>query len=248
MGTVYITGAGPGDPDLLTVAAARVLARAGAVFHDRLVSPEILALVNRHAEMIYVGKEAGEQDAVQPQILLQLAAAARRHSVVVRLKSGDPMVFGRGAEEWAYLAERAVPVVLIPGVSSAVAAPGLAGIPLTLRGVARSFAVVTGHEQHGEHENWSAYRAIDTLVILMGVSHRKKIASELIASGRPASQPAAFVERSSTRRERTVVTTLGEIARGETEVASPAVFVVGDVVRQREVLLAMSEELLEAVA
>lgn len=247
-GTVYLTGAGPGDPDLLTIAAARVLARAGAVFYDRLVSPEILALANPGAEMIYVGKEAGQQDEVQPRILQQLAAAARRHSVVVRLKGGDPMVFGRGGEEWAYLAGRNVPVVLIPGVSSAIAAPALAGIPLTLRGVARSFAVVTGHEQDGEHENWSAYRAIDTLVILMGVAHRQEIAQALIASGRPAQQPAAFIERGSTSRARAVITTLKQIARGETDIASPAVFVVGEVVRQHEALAAMSEELIEAVA
>ncbi|MEO8026639.1 MAG: uroporphyrinogen-III C-methyltransferase [Bryobacteraceae bacterium] len=247
-GTVYLTGAGPGDPDLLTVAAARVLARADAVFYDRLVSPEILALASPRAELIYVGKEAGEQDAVQPAILRQLTAAAWRHSVVVRLKGGDPMVFGRGGEEWAHLAARGIPVTLIPGISSAVSVPGLAGIPLTLRGVARSFAVITGHEQNGGHENWAAYRSIDTLVILMGVAQREAIAASLIAFGRPASQPAAFIERGSTDRERTVVTTLGEIARGETDVASPAVFVVGEVVRQREALFAMAEELESAVA
>jgi len=247
-GTVYLTGAGPGDPDLLTLAAARVLARAGAVFYDRLVSSEILALAKPGCELIYVGKEAGQQDEVQPQILRQLAAASRRHSVVVRLKGGDPMVFGRGGEEWAYLAEREIPVVLIPGVSSAISAPGLAGIPLTLRGVARSFAVITGHEQDGEHTNWDAYRSIDTLVVLMGVANRRQIAASLIAAGRPAAQPAAFLERGSTPRARTVITTLAEIARGETQVSSPAVFVIGDVVRQHEALAALSEELVEAVA
>lgn len=245
---MYLTGAGPGDPELLTLAAARVLSRAGAVFYDRLVSPEILALAHHGAEMIYVGKEGGQQDEVQPRILRQLAAAAWRHAAVVRLKGGDPMVFGRGGEEWAYLAEREVPVVLIPGVSSAISAPGLSGIPLTLRGVARSFAVVTGHEQDGQHENWDAFRSIDTLVILMGVAHRKQIAGALIASGRPANQPAAFVERGSTPRSRTVTSTLGAIARGETDVESPAVWIVGEVVRQHEVLAAMSEELIEAVA
>lgn len=232
----YLVGAGPGDPDLLTVKAARLLSRAGAVLYDRLVSQEILARVNPRAERIYTGKGEGEQELVQAQIHERLLACAGRHEVVVRLKGGDPMVFGRGAEELLFLARHGFPAEVVPGISSAIGVPELAGIPVTLRGAARGFAVVTGHGAAGVPEDWSAYRGIDTLVILMGVKHRARIAAGLIAAGRSPEEPAAFVERGSTARERVVVTTLGRA--GEAAVEAPAVFVVGEVVRVREQLLA----------
>ncbi len=232
----YLVGAGPGDPELLTVKALRLLQRAGAVLYDRLVSPEILALVNPDAERIYTGKGEGEQELVQAQIHAQLLACAARYEVVVRLKGGDPMVFGRGAEEMLFLAAHGYAVESVPGISSAIGVPERAGIPVTLRGVARSFAVVTGHDAGGD---WSAYRGIDTLVILMGVKQRALIAARLIAAGRSAAEPVAFVERGSTARERVTVTTLGRA--GDVEVEAPAVFVVGEVVRVREQLLAAAE-------
>lgn len=230
MNTVYLVGAGPGDPDLLTVKAHRLLAAADAVLYDRLVTPEILACVKPGAELHYVGKGEGEQESTQRRILGLLALCARRHRTVVRLKGGDPMVFGRGAEEWLWLAERGIPVEIVPGISSAIAAPSLHGIPLTLRGVARSFAVITGQSEGGMTENWEAYARVDTLVILMGVKHRERIAAALIAAGRPPDQPVAFVERASTPRQRCVESTLAAVARGEAQVESPAVFVAGDVV------------------
>lgn len=233
MSTVYLVGAGPGDPELLTVRAHRLLQRADAVLYDRLVSPEILACVNANAELHYVGKEDGEQEAAQRRILELLALYARRHRTVIRLKGGDPMVFGRGAEEWLWLAERGIDVEIVPGISSAIAAPSLHGIPLTLRGVARSFAVVTGQAEGGMTENWDAYARVDTLIILMGVKHRARIAAALIAAGRPPEQPVAFVERASTPRQRCILTTLEAVARGEVQVESPAVFVAGDVVAHR---------------
>lgn len=237
----YLVGAGPGDPELLTVKALRLLQRAGAVLYDRLVSPEILALINPDAERLYTGKGEGEQELVQARIHARLLACAAKYEVVVRLKGGDPMVFGRGAEEMLFLAARGYAVEAVPGISAAIGVPELAGIPVTLRGVARSFAVVTGHAAGGVPEDWSAYRGIDTLVILMGVKHRARIASRLIAAGRSAAEPVAFVERGSTARERVTVTTLGRA--GDVEVEAPAVFVVGEVVKVREQLLASAEAL-----
>lgn len=236
MSRIYLVGAGPGRADLLTVRAARVLANAGAVLYDRLVSPEVLDLVNPDAERHYVGKLEGEQDLVQPVILELLEACAGRHEAVVRLKGGDPMVFGRGAEEWHWLARRGWDVEVVPGVSSAVAVPELAGIPPTFRGVAGGFAVVAGHRQEGDCQHWSAWARVDTLIILMGVAHRDEIAQCLLSHGRSASEPVAFIENGTTARERVVVATLGDVAGRLVDVKAPAVMVVGEVVRLREQL------------
>ncbi|MBI5281915.1 MAG: uroporphyrinogen-III C-methyltransferase [Candidatus Solibacter usitatus] len=231
MGLIHIVGAGPGRADLLTVRAARLLALADAVLYDRLVSAEVLELVRPGAEMHDVGKEEGRQEEVQAHILELLEDCARRHEVVVRLKGGDPRVFGRGGEEWAWLAGRGWDVEVVPGVSSAVAVPALAGIPVTYRGVAGGFAVVTGHRRAGSCQEWAAYAGIDTLVILMGVGQRVEIASCLMRLGKDAGTPVAFIENGTTERERVVETTLGAVA--DVEVSAPAVMVVGEVVRLR---------------
>jgi uroporphyrin-III C-methyltransferase len=160
-------------------------------------------------------------------MLIEWSAKAQ---TVVRLKSGDPMVFARGGEELAELLEAGCEVEVVPGLSSALAAPELAGIPLTFRGVARSFAIVTGHGKDGMLQDWSAYGRVDTLIILMGVRKRAAIATELLRVGRPAAEPVAFIERASTPTERRVFSTLGQVAAGETEVENPAVWVVGEVV------------------
>lgn len=236
MAKVFLVGAGPGDPELLTVKAARLLERADVILYDRLVSPAVLALARPGAELVYVGKERGCAEETQKRIFSELALNALRGRVVVRLKGGDPMVFGRGAEEWAYLARLGVDVEVVPGISSAVAVPALAGIPLTARGVARSFAVVTGHVREGFQEEWRHYRDIDTLVILMGVTHRQQIAQALVAAGRPGDEPCAFLERGSTPEERVMVTSLGAVANGDTTVANPAVWIIGPVVPLREAL------------
>lgn len=237
MSRIYLIGAGPGRADLLTLRAARVLGRAGAVLYDRLVSTEVLELAPAAAELIHVGKEEGRQEEIQARILEQLEECARRHETVVRLKGGDPMVFGRGAEEWLWLARRGWDVELIPGVSSAIAVPALAGIPPTLRGVSGGFAVVTGNRKPGRCQQWAAYAAVDTLIVLMGVEQRAAIAGCLIREGRAAETPAAFIENGTTPRERVLVTTLGRIAQGDVEVSAPAVLVIGEVVRLREELL-----------
>ena len=236
-----IVGAGPGDPELLTIKALRALERADVVLYDRLVGAGILALIPANAERVYVGKGHGDQELVQPEIMLQLEEHARLGRRVVRLKGGDPFVFGRGAEEWAHLRARGVPVEVVPGISSSLAVPALAGIPLTYRAVARAFAVVTGHRaidpETGLPADWHDYVRVDTLVILMGVGERASIATELIEAGREASQACAFIERGSTPEERVLISSLQEVSDGLTEVSAPAVWVIGDVVKLRETLV-----------
>jgi uroporphyrin-III C-methyltransferase len=246
MAKVHIVGAGPGDPELLTVKACRVLAQADIVFYDRLVSADVLAAANPAAEFVYAGKDHGDQEVVQPWIHDRLLEYARSGKSVVRLHGGDPCIFGRGAEEWQFLAENGFEVEIIPGVSSATALPALAGIPLTLRGVSRSFAVITGSCRSDESTDWSRYTAVDTLVLLMAVRRRADIASELILAGRPADQPAAFIERGATPAERVVETTLEEIAGAGVEVESPAVLIVGEVVRLRRLLAGELEAVVSA--
>jgi uroporphyrin-III C-methyltransferase len=233
-GKIFLVGAGPGDADLLTLKAARVLADCDVVLYDRLVGPDVLALINPKAARLYVGKREGEQQAVQQQIfrlMLEHACAGKR---VVRLKGGDPLVFGRGAEEWRLAVRYGVDIELVPGVSSAIAVPGLAGIPLTFRHISRSFAVITGHCRQEDEENWRRYAGIDTLVILMGVKNRVHIARSLIKVGRNGAESLAFVERGASPDERVIVSTLAEVAAGRVAVKNPAVLVIGEVVRLRE--------------
>jgi uroporphyrin-III C-methyltransferase len=232
-GKLYLIGAGPGDPELLTLKAARILSECDVILYDRLVGKEILCRARPGAELIYVGKHEGEQDHTQAQILNLIQIHAFAGKTVGRLKGGDPLVFGRGAEEWAAAAEQGIDVELIPGITSAVAVPGLAGIPLTYRGVAQSFAVVTAHCHEGRAEAWIKYLGVDTIVVLMGVRNREFIAQSLIAAGRDPAQPVAFVERGTMPNEVIVESTLGAVASGQTDVRSPAVLVIGEVVRLR---------------
>jgi uroporphyrin-III C-methyltransferase len=245
-GQVYLVGAGPGDPDLLTLRAVRALNEADVVLYDRLVSTETLKLARPGAALIYVGKEEGEQDDVQRQIMDLLVHHARQGKTVVRLKGGDPLVFGRGGEEWQVLQRHGIAVTLVPGISSATAVPGLAAIPLTFRGVSSGFAVVTGQSQDGQMPDWSRYARVETLIILMGVRQRSAIARALIACGRDAEDAVAFVERGSLPSQRVTVTSLAEVAAGGPVVQSPAVMVVGPVVHLRAQLLATINALASA--
>jgi uroporphyrin-III C-methyltransferase len=232
-GKVYLIGAGPGDPDLLTVKARRVLQIVDVVLYDRLVSPEVLLVVNPKAELICVGKHKGEQASTQRLIFDLMQKRALEGKVVARLKGGDPCVFGRGGEEWLLLVRSGIGVEIIPGVSSALAVPALAGIPLTYRGLSSGFAVVTGHRADGGNIRWQDYARVDTLVVLMCVKESSNIARALIQSGRPINEPAVFIEKSTTPEERILTTTLGQIALGAVIAESPAVLVIGAVTTLR---------------
>jgi uroporphyrinogen III methyltransferase/synthase len=234
-GAVYLVGAGPGDPELLTLRGRRLLEHADVVVYDRLGTEALLPLCRPGAELVDAGKAPGRAALTQEEIGATLVAHARRGRTVVRLKGGDPFVFGRGGEEVQACAAAGVPCAVVPGVTSAVAAPAVAGIPVTHRGVATSFTVVTGHEDPAKNEeqtDWAALaRVPGTLVILMGMGRLERIAAALMAAGRPADQPAAAVQWGTTPRQRTVLATLGTLPRAcaAQGVGAPAVVVVGDV-------------------
>lgn len=236
-GKLYLIGAGPGDPELLTLKAVRCLRLCDIVLYDRLVNPKIVAMAREDATRLDVGKHTGEQEGTQQRIHELIRSHALAGETVGRLKGGDPLIFGRGAEEWTFAMKLGIDVELVPGISSAIAVPGLAGIPLTYRKLSRSFAVITGHCHEGAGHEWRRYAAVDTLVILMGVQNRCFIAQSLIAIGRNAAEPVAFIQRGTLDGEATVESTLGEVAQGHVEVHSPAVFVIGQVVTLRRELL-----------
>lgn len=242
VGLVSLVGAGPGDPELITVKGLRRLRAADVVVHDALIGAELLDECQPGAEIVDAGKRAGGPARPQEWINRLLIERARAGSRVVRLKGGDPFVFGRGGEEAAALVAAGVPWEVVPGVSSAVAAPAYAGIPLTHREHAASFAVVTGHEPPDRTESrqrWHALaQGIDTLVFLMGTGKLAEISAQLIAHGRPAETPAAVVRWGSTAAQEVVVGKLATIAEAvaRARLEPPALLVVGEVVRLRESL------------
>ena len=238
VGTVALVGAGPGDPGLMTVRGLELLRRAQVVVYDRLVDPRLLDEAPR-ARRIFAGKASGNHALPQEQINALLIRQARRGRRVVRLKGGDPFVFGRGGEEAEALARARIPFEVVPGVSSAVAVPAYAGIPVTHRGVASSFTVVTGHASVSGREpsvDWPRLaHSADTLVVLMGVESLPRIACELIAHGRPATTPVALVRWGTTSAQETVTGTLRDIAvrAVQARLEPPVVIVIGDVVGLR---------------
>jgi uroporphyrin-III C-methyltransferase len=232
-GIVYLVGAGPGDPKLITVRGAEVLALAHVVVYDRLAAPELLDLAPPTAERVYVGKEPGLLAMPQEKIDALLVDRARTGATVVRLKGGDPFVFGRGGEEALACARSGVPLEIVPGVSAAVAAPAAAGIPVTHRGVARSFAVVTASTAHGDGVDLTQVaNAADTLVLLMAAGKLEETCRALIDSGRRHDEPAAIVQWATTTDQRHVVGTLGDLPALAlaASIGPPATLVVGDVV------------------
>ena len=237
---MYLVGAGPGPPELLTLRAAELLRNADVVVYDRLIHDSVLALASPRAERIYMGKPVGRHDSRQDEVNEILVRKAREGKQVVRLKGGDPFVLGRGGEEAEYLAARGVPFDVIPGVSSAIAAPLHAGIPVTHRDVASCVVIATGHEAHRDEDrlDWAALSKLDTLVFLMGVHNVGRIASRLMEYGRDPGTPAALIEMAYWPGERVLVATLATIAT-EVERAKakpPATLLIGEVVRLREKL------------
>jgi len=231
-GTVFLVGAGPGDPRLITVRGAEVLGLADVVVYDRLASPALLDLTPRHAERMYVGKEPGRAATPQEAISALLVERALEGHAVVRLKGGDPFVFGRGGEEALACAQAGVPFEVVPGVSSAIAAPAAVGIPVTHRGLARSLAIVTASTAHGDGVDLSQVAvATDTLVLLMAAGRLEETCAQLVAAGRPANEPAAIVQWAWTPDQRSVVgslATLPTLALAAS-IGPPATLVIGAV-------------------
>jgi uroporphyrin-III C-methyltransferase len=247
-GKVYLVGAGPGHPELLTLKAAELLRTGDVIVYDRLIQEEVLTLSKPAAERIYMGKTVGRHESRQSEIHEILLQKSREGKTVVRLKGGDPFVFGRGGEEAEFLAEHGVPFEVVPGVSSALAAPASAGIAITHRDAGSTVAIVTGHEANREHSriNWDALAGIDTLVFLMSVSTARRIAQELTDRGRSPETPAAMIQMAFWHGEQVVTGTLATIADDieRAGVVPPATLVVGEVVRLREILKHSQRDLL----
>lgn len=236
-GTVYLVGAGPGDPGLLTLRALELLRQADIVLHDHLVSEEILAVCGPRTQLIDVGKIGHGPQADQRAIEHQLIALAGTGRRVVRLKGGDPLLFGRGSEEACALRAANVRFEIVPGVSSAMAAPAYAGIPLTARGLAASVAIVTGHCARSGATP-AAVPVADTIVVLMGIANVEGMRDQLLAAGRPADTPAAAIEWGTCPQQRVVVATLATLADAiaRAGIHAPAVIVIGETVRLRSEL------------
>lgn len=239
-GKVFLVGAGPGDPKLITVKGMECLQAADVIAYDRLVNKELLAYAKQEAELIFCGKLPGKHALIQEQINRLLVEKAEQGLNVVRLKGGDPCVFGRVGEEAEELANSGIPFEIVPGITAGIAAPAYAGIPVTHRDHASSFAIITAHgrEQKGEdHINWQALaQGIDTIAFYMGVGNLPHICAQLIRHGKKPSTPAALIEWGTTAEQRTVVGKLSTIEKKakEHQITNPAIVLVGEVVQLRE--------------
>ena len=238
-GTVYLVGAGPGDPELLTLKAHRLLRQCDALVYDSLVPTALLELVPEGCERQFVGKRRGHHSVPQPSTNAVLVELARRHGTVVRLKGGDPFLFGRGGEEAAHLVAHGIPVEVVPGVTAGIAAPAYCGIPVTHRSAGSSVTFVTGHEEIDKQRpgvDWRGLaRSSDGLVIYMGLHNLRRIVEELLAGGLAPDTPAAVVQQGTVQGQRLLISALKDLAdRVEAEgFASPSIVLVGRVVAQR---------------
>lgn len=237
-GTVFLAGAGPGDPGLLTLRAAELLTDCDCVVHDYLVNPAILARIPAHVERHFVGKRGGRASASQDDINRMLIELAQKHRRVLRLKGGDPFLFGRGGEEAAALAEAGVPFEVVPGVTSGIGVPAYAGIPVTHRAASSVVAFATGHQAKGETEDldWAGLAKIETVVLYMGMHKLAQNCASLIAHGRAADTPACAIQWGSYARQRVVVGTLATLPQLalDAKLGAPAITVIGEVVRYRD--------------
>ena len=238
IGTVYIVGAGPGNPDLITVRGMACLRDADVVLHDRLIDSRLLEEARPDAEIINVGKEVGNEDVQQERIHWLMIEKARDGKTICRLKGGDPFVFGRGAEEAQALSDAGIPFEIVPGVSSAIAVPAYAGIPVTHRDHAHSFMVIAGSRSHDlESPEWLAARALvkagGTVVVLMGVSRLRFIVESLIAGDCPSTIPVAVISNGTRPEQQCWIGRLGDITEPVEGLKTPAVIVIGEVVSLR---------------
>jgi len=239
VGKVYLTGAGPGDIELLTLKAAKVIKKADVIIYDRLANPEILNMCKDGCEFVYVGKEDGKHILPQDKINEVIYQSSLKYDIVVRLKGGDPFVFGRGGEEGIYLKERGVEFEIIPGITSAISVPAYAGIPVTHRGISASFRVVTGHEAPNKESGqipWENFKTDDTIVFLMGLHNLENITKKLIEIGKPRDFPVAVISKGTTPEQKTVVGTLENIISLAKSLDTPALIVVGKVVELKKSL------------
>ncbi|HEY9052201.1 MAG TPA: uroporphyrinogen-III C-methyltransferase [Gammaproteobacteria bacterium] len=232
---VYLVGSGPGDPDLLTVKALRLIQQADVVVYDRLVSDEILALIPAGIKKVFVGKASGNHHMKQEQINKLLVTLAKTNRSIVRLKGGDPFIFGRGSEEALFLLQHDIDFDYVPGITAASAVSAYAGIPLTHRGIARSVRLITGHCQANQplELNWNSLADRDTtLVFYMGLANLEQLQQELIKAGLPATTPAAVVENGTTSRQRRCISTLTNLQNdvNQMSIKSPALIIIGEVV------------------
>jgi len=250
IGTVFLLGAGPGDPDLLTLRAAEVLRRADIVFHDELVTAEIVALARAGAERIPVGKRRGHPGIGQDEINRQLAGAARRGLTVARLKGGDPFVFGRGGEELEYLRARDIPVVVVPGVTAALGCAAETALPLTFRNEATRLTLITAHRaDEVQQTDWTGLdHARTTVVVYMGLDSAAAVRAGLIGAGRDPATPVAVLARGTRPDARSIVGRLDELPRLAAAAGEgPALLIIGDVVARsqpwlRDMLGSLAEE------
>lgn len=253
-GKVYLVGAGPGDPDLLTIKARDLIERADCVIYDYLVNPQVLWYARNAVEFIDVGKRGTEVSWTQGEINALLVEKATTCATVVRLKGGDPFVFGRGAEEAQYLLQHGVEWEVVPGVSSGIGVPAYAGIPVTHRSLSSSVAFITGHEDPSKTESsihWEHLsRAVDTIVVFMGVGRIAEIASQLMKHGKPVETPVAVIRWGSYEHQETWVTSLADVASlvDRVQIKAPSIIVVGEVVRLRSELNWFESELPKASA
>lgn len=237
-GSVWLVGAGPGDPGLLTLLAVQALRQADAVVHDALIDDRLLDLAPR-ARLLGMGKRGGQASPKQPEINARLVALAREGLRVVRLKGGDPFVFGRGAEEALALAEAGIPFRIVPGVTAGVAALAYAGIPVTAKETNSAVCFLTGHDASGEAPadlDWAALARLPVLVFYMALRRLEDMTAQLVAAGRDPDEPAAVVSRGTTEEQRVLVSTLSRLAADTAAagLAAPALLVIGQVVRLRQ--------------
>lgn len=239
MGKVYIVGAGPGDIDLITVKGLKCIQQADVILYDRLINKELLQEAKPSAELIYGGKLPKYHALIQETINHFLVKYAKQGKVVTRLKGGDPFVFGRGAEEAEVLAAQGIPFDIVPGVTSGIAAPAYAGIPVTHRDYSSSFAIVTGHMKEGSEDkvNWkSLANGVDTLAIYMGVGNLPYICEQLLIHGKQAYTPVALIHWGTTNEQQTVTGTLSTIVDvvAKSQIINPSMIIVGEVVHLRD--------------